>query len=174
MLQDALQTTRHISFLQSGKQVMRLLKVSAQGVHTDFHHALILTLAAQHLQLDQAMACGESTLISFLSDSGVTAKKRQTVQHELLRPVRKKRRKSEKQQHKKRRKSKHDRAEQADSDDSLNDVDLGIMSSDTDLKSGSDVWQLDIPDCSGIPVPLENLPHVFLYHSLLRWLAAKA
>lgn len=158
----------------SAKEHWTLLKTNGTG--SDLYHNLLLTLIAVHLHLSQVTSAGEDAVIMFLSDNHITARKQVTVRHELLRPDRKKRRKSDKQKHKKRRKSKHSRQplQYGASDDSLDNLDLGIMS-DSDTpgpKPQSTLWQIKAPDSFSVLVSAETMPYVLLYHALRTWLAA--
>lgn len=170
-MQSALQLAMRIAAEQPGKEVVTLLTSSTQESKLCWHHALLLTMMAQQLRLEHALASGAAELVPLVNDCNLTVVKKASVQHELLRPERKKKRKSGKLKHKKRRKSKHrrDLSEEPPSDSSLDDLDLGIMNSDNELKPSSDVWQVQTPGGASMLVPLESLPHIALYHFLQTW-----
>ena len=173
-LQGVLEMASDICCQRSAKQHWTLLKTN--DTDSDLYQKLLLTLVAVELHFNQVTSASDDAVVSFLSDNHITASEQVTVQHELLRPNRKKKRKSDKQKHKKRHKSKHSRQVLQDgaSDDSLDDLDLGIMSdSDTPgAKPHSTSWQIKVSDSFKVLISDESLPYVLLYHALQTWLAA--
>ena len=171
-LQDVYILAAAVCAPERAREHWAFLTQSAHAHDSDLCHQMLLALFAIQCTLHPKLGGTDNAVKAFLEENGISAVKQTIGTHDILRPHKK--RKSHKSKHKK-RKSKKRRGHwgDTDSDGSLDDIDLGIMSDSdmTEAKQANQLWQIKAPGLFEMQVCSEDLPVVLLYQALRNWLS---
>ena len=153
-----------------------LLSEEAQESESRMYCTMMLYLWAVQCTVAHQLALSEPEQKQFLASNGIKASTSSSVQHGLLRPL--KRRKSQKlrrrKSHKRQRRSLPEDWVPSSGEDSMSDGDLGIMALDQDhqLTPKHAVWQIELakPMLLEVRATTLELPGVLLCNVIVNWL----
>ena len=153
-----------------------LLSEEAQESDSCMYHTMMLYLWAVQCTVAQQLALSEREQIRFLARNGVKASSTLSVQHGLLRPLKRRQLQKHKHRksHKRQRRSLPEDWVPSSGEESMSDGDLGIMALDSDhqLPPKHAVWQIELakPMLMEVHATTLEMPRVLLCNVILSWL----